>query len=141
MHIKKNKLILFIILISITDFSFAEKAPFESTYEALPPTNTIFRNANVYDGEGNEFSEIDLLIKDGKIIAMGSDLPGSSEFIEVDAGGSVGVAIQQPRFLCRTDDVSSATEGDAITILGVAYTIRIVQDDGTGMTTFVLEKN
>ena len=61
MHIKKNKLILFIILISITDFSFAEKAPFESTYEALPPTNTIFRNANVYDGEGNEFSEIDLL--------------------------------------------------------------------------------
>ena len=87
MHIKKNKLILFIILISITDFSFAEKAPFESTYEALPPTNTIFRNANVYDGEGNEFSEIDLLIKDGKIIAMGSDLPGSSEFIEVDATG------------------------------------------------------
>ena len=50
-------------------------------------TNTIFRNANVYDGEGNEFSEIDLLIKDGKIIAMGSDLPGSSEFIEVDATG------------------------------------------------------
>ena len=87
MHIKKNKLILFIILISITDFSFAEKAPFESTYKALPPTNTIFRNANVYDGEGNEFSEIDLLIKDGKIIAMGSDLPGSSEFIEVDATG------------------------------------------------------
>ena len=27
-------------------------------------------------------------------------------------------------------------KGDAITILGVAYTIRIVQDDGTGMTTF-----
>jgi len=51
------------------------------------------------------------------------------------------VAIQQPRFLCRTSDVSSATEGDAITILGVAYTIRIVQDDGTGMTTLVLEKN
>ena len=64
-----------------------------------------------------------------------------NEFIEVDAGGTVGVAIQQPRFLCRTSDVSSATEGDAITILGVAYTIRIVQDDGTGMTTLVLEKN
>ncbi len=64
-----------------------------------------------------------------------------NEFIEVDAGGTVGVAIQQPRFLCRTSDISSATEGDAITILGVAYTIRIVQDDGTGMTTLVLEKN
>lgn len=64
-----------------------------------------------------------------------------NEFIEINAGGTVGVAIQQPRFLCRTDDVSSATEGDAITILTVNYTIRIVQDDGTGMTTFVLEKN
>ena len=40
-----------------------------------------------------------------------------------------------------TEMRASATEGDAITILGVAYTIRIVQDDGTGMTTFVLEKN
>ena len=88
MHIKKNKLILFIILISITDFSFAEKAPFESTYKALPPTNTIFRNANVYDGEGNEFSEIDLLIKDGKIIAMGSDLPGSSAIARLFAYAS-----------------------------------------------------
>ena len=64
-----------------------------------------------------------------------------NDFVEVDAGGGVGFALQQPRFLCRTDDVSSATEGDAITILGVAYTIRIVQDDGTGMTTLVLEKN
>ena len=64
-----------------------------------------------------------------------------NEFIEVDAGGTVGVAIQQPIFLFRTSAVSSATDGDAITILGVAYTIRIVQDDGTGMTTLVLEKN
>ena len=24
-------------------------------------TNTIFRNANIYDGEGNEFSETDLI--------------------------------------------------------------------------------
>ena len=62
-----------------------------------------------------------------------------NEFIEVDAGGNVGVAIQQPRFLCRTSDVSSATEGDTITINAVNYTIRIVQDDGTGMTTLILE--
>lgn len=62
-----------------------------------------------------------------------------NEFIEVDAGGNVGVAVQQPRFLCRTSDVSSATEGDAITINSVNYLIRIVQDDGTGMTTLILE--
>jgi len=64
-----------------------------------------------------------------------------NEFIEVDAGGGIGIAMQQPRFHCRTADVSSAAEGDAITISGTAYTVRIVQDDGTGMTVFVLEKN
>lgn len=64
-----------------------------------------------------------------------------NEFIEVDAGGGVGVALNQPRFHCRTADVSSAAEGDTITIGGVAYTVRIVQDDGTGMTVLILERD
>ena len=64
-----------------------------------------------------------------------------NDFIEVDAGGGVGVAMQQPRFHCRTADVSTAAEGDAITINSVAHTVRIVQDDGTGMTMLVLEKD
>jgi len=64
-----------------------------------------------------------------------------NDFIEVDAGGGVGVALQQPRFHCRTADVSSASEGDALVVSGVNYTIRIVQDDGTGMTMMILEKD
>ena len=64
-----------------------------------------------------------------------------NDFVEVDAGGGVGIALQQPRFVCRTADVSTASEGDAIVISSVNYTIRIVQDDGTGMTTLVLEKD
>lgn len=64
-----------------------------------------------------------------------------NDFVEVDAGGGVGIALQQPRFLCRTADVSTAAEGDAIVISTVAYTVRIVQDDGTGITTLVLEKD
>ena len=64
-----------------------------------------------------------------------------NDFIEVDAGGGVGVALQQPRFHCRTSDVSSASEGDALVVSGVNYTIRIVQDDGTGMTMLILEKD
>ena len=63
-----------------------------------------------------------------------------NDFVEVDAGGGVGFALQQPRFGCRTADVSTAAEGDTITINAVDYTMRIVQDDGTGMTTLVLEK-
>lgn len=63
-----------------------------------------------------------------------------NDFIEIDAGGGVGVAMQQPRFHCRTADVSAAAEGDALVINTVSYIIRIVQDDGTGMTMMVLEK-
>jgi hypothetical protein len=63
-----------------------------------------------------------------------------NEFFEADAGGTVAVAIQQPRFQCRTSDVASAAEGDAITINSVSYIIRVVQPDGTGVTTLVLEE-
>jgi hypothetical protein len=64
-----------------------------------------------------------------------------NDFIEADAGGGVTFALQQPRFHCRTADVSSAAEGDALVVGGVNYTIRVVQDDGTGMTMLVLERN
>ena len=61
--------------------------PFQSTYEPLPPTNTIFRNANIYDGEGNELINTDLIIKDGKVVAIGIDLPSSDDLKEIDASG------------------------------------------------------
>ena len=62
-----------------------------------------------------------------------------NDFVEVDTGGSVTFAQQQATFMCRTADVSSAAEGDAITISGENYIIRIVQPDGTGMTNLILE--
>jgi len=63
-----------------------------------------------------------------------------NEFFEVAAGGEVAVAMEQPRFACRTSDVSSAAEGDSITINTINYTIRVVQSDGTGVTVLVLEE-
>jgi hypothetical protein len=63
-----------------------------------------------------------------------------NQFIEVDSGGSVGFAIQQPKLTCRTSDVVNCTEGDTFVISGTTYLSRIVQDDGTGMTEIVLEK-
>ena len=62
-----------------------------------------------------------------------------NDFVEVDTGGSVTFAQQQATFTCRTADVSSAAEGDAITISGENYIVRIVQADGTGMTNLILE--
>lgn len=62
-----------------------------------------------------------------------------NDFIEVETGAGVGVALQQPRFTCRTADVSGVVEGTSATISGVSYTVRIVQPDGTGMTDLILE--
>ena len=53
-----------------------------------------------------------------------------------DALGGYGA---DPRFVCRTSDVSSAIEGDALVTGSVNYTVRDVIDDGMGMTTLMLE--
>jgi hypothetical protein len=58
---------------------------------------------------------------------------------EVDAGGGVPFSITQPQFHTLTSNVSSAAEGDTLTIDGVVYTIRVVMPDGTGMTMLQLE--
>jgi imidazolonepropionase-like amidohydrolase len=77
---------IYIFLYFFSVFVVAENYdPFKSTYEPLPSTNTIFRNANIYDGEGNELIDTDLIIKDGKVVAIGVDLPSSSDLEEIDA--------------------------------------------------------
>lgn len=62
-----------------------------------------------------------------------------NDFIEVETGAGVGVALQQPRFVCRSADVLGVVEGHTLTISGNDYTVRIVQADGTGTTTLILE--
>lgn len=58
---------------------------------------------------------------------------------EVEAGGRVGIAMQQPRFFCRTADILGSVEGDALEIENVPYTIKVIMSDGNGMTELVLE--
>lgn len=72
----------------------------------------------------------------------GSSVTGifDNDFVEVDAGGGVPFAVQQARFLARTADVSAVAEGTTATISGTSYKVAVRQDDGTGMTTLVLEK-
>ena len=65
-----------------------------------------------------------------------------NEYLAQDAGAGVVFAITQPRFLCRTSDLpSGAGEGDAITISAVDYTVKVIESDGTGVSTLVLEKD
>ena len=82
----KNKRLSINLSILFMCFSlFVDAAPFESTYEPLPAENILIKNANIYDGEGNELLQTDLLIQDRKIIAIGKDLPASEDFKIIDA--------------------------------------------------------
>ena len=51
----------------------------------MPSENILIKNANIYDGEGNEFIETDLLIQNRKIVAIGKDLPSTNDFKVIDA--------------------------------------------------------
>ena len=65
-----------------------------------------------------------------------------NEFFEVDPPSGVGVVSAQPRFICTTADLpSGAAAGDAIMVGSAAYTVRVIQPEGTGVTTLDLEKN
>lgn len=63
-----------------------------------------------------------------------------NDYSEIDSGGMVGFAMQQPRLTVRTSDVQNCTEGDTFVISGTTYLSRVVQDDGTGITVVVLER-
>ena len=61
-------------------------------------------------------------------------------FETVETGGFIPVASSSPMFQVKTSDVSSAAEGDALTVNSTSYVIRVVMDDGTGVTMLQLEK-
>ena len=84
---KLFKLSVFFSLAFTCSINFLNAEPFESTYTPLPSQNILIRNANIYDGEGNELLNTDLLIKDRKIAAIGNDLPVTDDFEVIDASG------------------------------------------------------
>ena len=84
---KLFKLSVLFSLAFTCSINFLNAEPFESTYTPLPSQNILIRNANIYDGEGNELLNTDLLIKDRKIAAIGNDLPVTDDFQIIDASG------------------------------------------------------
>ena len=63
------------------------KDPYPSTY--LLPTHAAFAivNANILTGDGKELNDADLLIENGKITAMGSDLTLGLNIDQIQANG------------------------------------------------------
>jgi len=62
-----------------------------------------------------------------------------NEFVESDGGLEAGIGYTVTRFICKTTDVSGASFGDTITIDSVAYKIREIRPDGTGMSELIIE--
>lgn len=64
-----------------------------------------------------------------------------NEYLGQEAGAGVVFAVTQPRLMVREADLpAGADEGDTIVISGVTYTLRVIEPDGTGVTSLVLEK-
>ena len=80
---KKISFILFAIIFSVILKS--EREPFESTYVPLQAENILIKNASVYDGDGNEYTNTDILVQEGRIVAIGKDLPVTDDFKIIDA--------------------------------------------------------
>ena len=66
---KKLFLLVFSLSIAVDSLS-----AFESTYKPLKSEKVLFINGNILDGEGNELLDTDLLIGNGKIIALGKGI-------------------------------------------------------------------
>lgn len=64
-----------------------------------------------------------------------------NEYFEAEANTNVGFVSTQPRFVCTTASLpSTAGYNDTAVINTITYKVRVVQPDGTGMTTLILEK-
>lgn len=59
------------------------------------------------------------------------------EYVEV-FGGDAGHESALPVFTCRTADAPNAAHDDPLVVDGNNYTVRQVQDDGTGITRLIL---
>ncbi len=64
----------------------ADTVPYGSTYQARPGPATLIRNATVLDGTGRRLDDADVLMRDGKVVAVGTGLDATGATV-VDARG------------------------------------------------------
>ena len=61
--------------------------PFPSTYSPLPSKTTVIRHAHVYTGAGEELADGDVLMRDGRIAAVGSAVDAPADAVTIDGKG------------------------------------------------------
>jgi imidazolonepropionase-like amidohydrolase len=61
--------------------------PYASTYQPRPSVPTLIRGATVFDGNGAELANADVLMADGRITAVGQNLSAPAGATVIDASG------------------------------------------------------
>src|SRR3546814_5520240 len=61
--------------------------PFPSTYQAIAANATVLRHGTVLIGNGQRLDDADVLLRDGKVQAVGSGLQAPADAVVVDASG------------------------------------------------------
>lgn len=52
-----------------------------------------------------------------------------------------GIASSSPRFTCRSADLpAGARKGDTLSVGAIAYSVQVIDQDGTGMAAITLEE-
>ena len=72
-----------VAMLFVSGLSFADTAPFPSTYQPLPSEPTLVRNATILTGGGQRLENADLYFKEGTIVWVGSgDYDENSQIID-----------------------------------------------------------
>lgn len=102
-----------------TEETAETRAPFASTYVPRPSVPTLIRNATVFDGNGAELENADVLMSGGRIAAIGQNLqaPAGAEIIDatgrfvtpgiIDAHSHLGVY--------PSPSISATSDGNELT--------------------------
>ncbi len=61
--------------------------PFPSTYQPLPSVTTLIRHVTLYTGTGEELDDADILLKGGKVAALGKGLSADAGVLVIDGTG------------------------------------------------------
>ncbi|HEU5398883.1 MAG TPA: amidohydrolase [Gammaproteobacteria bacterium] len=61
--------------------------PFPSTYQPLPSVATLIQHVTLYTGTGEEIDDGDVLLKDGKVAAVGKGLKADPGVLVIDGTG------------------------------------------------------
>src|SRR5690606_29323053 len=61
--------------------------PYPSTYRPVPSAPVLISHATVLDGTGRRLEDADVLLADGRVVAVGSALQAPADAVRVDGRG------------------------------------------------------